>query len=160
MKHRDAILKGFGDAVPVACGMIACSTAMLTAYEIGFKITPLILYCVFVALLLSFWMNLPKYGPAFGVLFLASVVMLIAIRMRRVGDGATVLIYRLFDELPKGLSWLVDMDKMAENAARVTDPETCISLFLMIVAAVIGFVLSFALIRSNHFLLTILEINI
>lgn len=156
MKHRDAILKGFGDAVPVACGMIACSTAMLTAYEIGFKITPLILYCVFVALLLSFWMNLPKYGPAFGVLFLASVVMLIAVRMPRVGDGATVLIYRLFDELPKGLSWLVDMDKMAENAARVTDPETCISLFLMIVAAVIGFVLSFALIRSKMILLPML----
>ena len=156
MKHRDAILKGFGDAVPVACGMIACTTAMLTAYDIGFEKTPLILFCAFVALLLSFWMNLPKYGPAFGVLFLASVVMIIAVRMQQVGNGATVLISRLLDELPKELSWLFDMDKLAENAARVTDPEACISLFLMIVAAVIGFVLEFSLIRSKMLLLPML----
>lgn len=156
MKYRDAILKGLGDAVPVACGMIACSTAVLTAYGIGFERTPLILFCVFVALLLSFWMNFPKYGPAFGMLFLASVVILIAVRMQRVGDGATVLIYRLLDELPKEFSWLFDMDRMAENAARVTDPQACISLFLMIVAAVIGFVLSFALIRSKMILLPML----
>jgi hypothetical protein len=156
MKQRSVLLKGLGDAVPVACGTIACTTAMLTAYEIGFAKTPLILFCVFAALLLSFWMNVPKLSFGLGLLYLAVLVLLFAVRMKRIGDGAAALTYRLLDELPKDLSELFDMEALSEKAAAVTDPEKCISLFLMMIAGVIGFILAFSLIRSKMILLPLL----
>ncbi|MBR4907197.1 MAG: hypothetical protein IKZ44_10165 [Clostridia bacterium] len=155
-KSVSIVLKGFGDAVPIACGMIACTCAMMTAYEIGFSRTPLILFCIFSALLLSFWMNVPKYGFGFGALFLSFVIMLCAFRMKRIGDGAVSLIYRLLYELPKGISGLVDMDALTIAAEKVANPESCISLFLMLVAAFFGFMLAFSLIRSKMVLLPLL----
>ncbi len=155
-KSVSILIKGFGDAVPIACGMIACTCAMMTAYEIGFSRAPLILFCIFSALLLSFWMNVSKYGFGFGALFLSFVIMLCAFRMQRMGDGAVSLIYRLLCELPKGLSGLVDMDALSIAAEKVADPESCISLFLMLVAAFFGFMLAFSLIRSKMVMLPLL----
>ena len=155
-KGVSIVLKGFGDAVPIACGMIACACAMMTAYDIGFSRTPLILFCIFSALLLSFWMNVPKYGFGFGALFLSFVIMLCAFRMKQIGDGAVSLVYRLLCELPKGLSELVDMNALTIAAEKVTDPESCISLFLMLLAAFFGFMLAFSLVRSKMVLLPLL----
>ncbi len=155
-KGVSIVLKGFGDAVPIACGMIACACAMMTAYDIGYSRALLILFCIFSALLLSFWMNVPKYGFGFGALFLSFVIMLCAFRMQKIGDGAVSLVYRLLEELPKGLSGLVNMEALTIAAEKVTDPETCISLFLMLVAAFFGFMLAFSLIRSKMVLLPLL----
>ena len=155
-KSVSIVLKGFGDAVPIACGMIACVCAMMTAYDIGFSRAPLILFCVFSALLLSFWMNVQKYGFGFGAFFLSFIIMLFAFRMRQISDGAVSLTYRLLEELPKGLSGMVDMDALTNTAEKVTDPEICISLFLMLVAAFFGFMLAFSLIRSKMVLLPLL----
>lgn len=156
MKRTDAVLRSLGDAVPVACGMIACVCAVTTAYQIGFAKTPLILFCVFSALLLSFWMNIPKYGFGFGALFLTCVIVLFVFRMKRIGDGATAFAYRLLTELPKGISGLFDLEALEEAAAPIREPDMCISLFLMLVAAFFGFMLAFSLIRSRMALLPLL----
>ena len=156
MKRFDAVLKSIGDAVPVACGMIACVCAVTTAYHIDFAKTPLILFCIFSALLLSLWMNIPKYGFGFGTLFLTCVILLCVFRMQRIAEGATSFVYRLLSELPKELSGLFDMDTLTNAAAPITDPEACISLFLMLVAAFFGFMLAFSLIRSRMVLLPLL----
>ena len=156
MKRTDVVLRSLGDAVPVACGMIACVCAVTTAYQIGFAKTPLILFCVFAALLLSLWMNIPKYGFGFGALFLTCVIMLVVFRMKSVGDGATAFAYRLLTELPKGFSGLFDLEALEEAAAPIREPDICISLFLMLVAAFFGFMLAFSLIRSRMALLPLL----
>ncbi len=156
MKRAEVVLKGFGDAVPVACGMIACCCAMMTAYQIEFIKTPLILFCVFAALLLSFWMNLPKYGLAFGATYALCVGVIFVFCIQKVGDGAIALVYRLLDELPKELSGIFDMGRLANAAARVADPTSCITVFLIMIAAVTGFMLAFSLIRSKMVLLPLL----
>lgn len=156
MKRADVVLRSVGDTVPVACGMIACICAATTAYQIDFAKTPLILFCIFSALLLSLWMNIPKYGFGFGTLFFTCVILLCVFRMRQISEGATAFLYRLLNELPKGLSGLFDMESMAETTAAIRDPEGCIALFLMLVAAFMGFLLAFSLIRSKMVLLPLL----
>ncbi len=156
MKRGEIVLAGIADAVPVACGMIASVCAAMTAYQIGFSLVPLILFCVFSALLLSFWMNVPRYGFGFGALFLTCVIMLCAFRMQRIGEGAVTCVYRLLDTMPESLKKLFDMEALANTAAQIEDPESALTLFLMVVAAVNGVILAFSLIRSKTVLLPLL----
>ena len=156
MKRGEIVLAGIADAVPVACGMIASVCAAMTAYQIGFSLVPLITFCVFSALLLSFWMNVPRYGFGFGALFLTCVIMLCAFRMQRIGEGAVTCVYRLLDTMPESLKKLFDMEALANTAAQIEDPESALTLFLMVIAAVNGVILAFSLIRSKTVLLPLL----
>lgn len=156
MKRREIILVGVADAVPVACGMIATVCSMMTAYRIEFSLLPLILFCAFAALLLSFWMNVPRYGFGFGALFLTCVIMVCAFRMRQVGEGAVTFAYRFLDAVPDQFSRLFDLGSLTYAAAQVEDPKGCLTLFLMLLAAINGVVLAFALIRSKTVLLPLL----
>lgn len=156
MKRGEIALKGVGDAVPVACGMIACVCMSLTAYHIGFAEAHFIVFCVLIAVLLSFWMNLPKYGLVLGGLFFARLLILFVFRMRQIGDGAVVFAYRLLEELPNRLTELFGLEGLAVAAEAVEDPDLCVTLFLMLVAALFGFLLAFSLIRSKMVLLPLL----
>ncbi len=156
MKRGEIVLAGFADAVPVACGMLASVCAVMTAYRIGFSLVPLILFCVFSALLLSFWMNVPRYGFGFGALFLTCVVMLCAFRMQRIGEGAVIFAYRLLDMMPEALGKLFDMAALENAAAPIADPESALTLFLMLLAGLNGVILAFSLIRSKTVLLPLL----
>ena len=156
MKRGEIVLAGFADAVPLACGMIAAVSAVMTAYRIEFSLMPLILFCAFSALLLSFWMNVPKYGFGFGALFLTCVIMLCAFRMTEIGSGAIALAYRVIDNLPAELSARFNTEALLEAAAQVQDPKSGITLVLMLISALNGIILSFSLIRSKTVLLPLL----
>ena len=148
MKRSEIILAGVADAVPVACGMLAVTCAVMTAYQIGFSLVPLILFCAFSALLLSFWMNVPRYGFGFGALFLTCVILLCTFRMRQIGEGAVTFVHRMLNTMPKTLSELFDMDSLAYAAAQVEDPEGTVTLFLMLLAGANGVILAFSLVGT------------
>ena len=156
MKRGERILAGFADAIAIACGMIGTVSTVMTAYRIGFSLTPLILFCAFSALLLSFWMSVPRYGFGFGAMFLTCVIMLCAFRMSQIGEGATVLAARLADTLPAALTGRFPLDALTEAASAVADPETGVTLVLLLIAALNGIILAFSLIHSKTVLLPLL----
>ena len=53
MKKRNVLLKILADACIVACGMIAASCAMPTAFSVLFSLKTMLLGCCIGALLLS-----------------------------------------------------------------------------------------------------------
>ena len=156
MNAKQIALKGFADTVPIFCGTIACISMVVTSYQIDYSLTLLIPYCVFISLLLSFWMNVPKYGNFFGAMFIVRVLLLCTFRMKKIGLGATVFAYRLISGLPTGISRLFDLDALSAAAVPIEDPRVFVTLFLMAVAAVIGLMLAFSLIRSKMVLLPLL----
>ena len=156
MKRGEIVLAGFADAVPIACGMIASVCMMLTAYSIAFLLLPLVLFCVFSALLLSFWMNVPRYGFGFGALFLTCVIMLCVFRMQQIGEGAIAFSYQFLETMPDALSGLFDMDALWMAAEPIANPAAGITFFMMLIAGVNGLLLAFSLIKSKTVLLPLL----
>ena len=156
MTKKQIALKSFADAVPIACGMIGCVSTVLTANQIEFIRTLLIPYCIFCALMLSLWMNVPKYGMGFGAVFLGRVFLLCAFRMKKIGDGATLFVYRVLSWFPEGITGRFNLDALSEAVAENPEPDTCVTLFIMLVAAAIGFLLAASLLRSKTVLLPLL----
>ncbi len=153
MKRGQIVLAGFADALPIACGMLASVCAMPTAFGIGFSLPPLILFCAVSAILLSFWMHVPKYGFGFGAIYLAGVIMLMVFRLSKIGDGAVYLIDFVLRFLEHDVTILPDLTGLDALASQVADPTASVTLFLMMIAALTGILLAFSLIRSKMILL-------
>lgn len=156
MKRGEIVLSGFADAVPVACGMIAIAAVVPTAFGIGFLAGYLIAFCAFSALLLSFWMHVPRYGFGFGAIYFTTLIMLIVFCSKQIAEGAQTLFYRVMDTLPDSLSRTFDMGALAEKVESFTDPDAGVTLVLMLITALFGFMLAFSLIRSKIVLLSML----
>ena len=88
-----------------------------------------VVLALFAALLLSFWMNVPKLSFGLGLLYLAVLVLLFAVRMKRIGDGAAALTYRLLDELPKDLSELFDWKRFPKKPPLSRIPKSASRCF-------------------------------
>lgn len=159
MKRGEIVLHSLADAVPVACGMIAITCAMPTAYGIIPKDAAPVLLCIFCALsalLLSFWLNVPRFGIWFGAAYLIGIAALFITQFQRIIDGGTVLLYRVLEVLPGSVSRTVDMEQLLEKTMEIADPELCITIVLMMFATVFGLLLSFTLIHSKMVILSLL----
>lgn len=162
MKQRDVFLNGIADAVPLACGMLAASCALPSAFSIGYSAFHLILFCLVSAVLLAFWMDAPRLGWIFGAVFLAIVILIGAVRMHRIADGVVTLAAKVYDGLPEDLCKAIrsipqfDPERLAAAAARVDDPRAVVTLILILIAAVNGLLMTGATVRSKAVLLSLM----
>lgn len=158
MKRKHIAARALADAVPVACGMIAIACATPTAFKIEFLPFPLILFCIYAALLLSFWMNVQKYGFGFGAVLLTSMVLICVFRLDLVADGAAGLSYRILTSLPRSFSetFGIDLNRLFLRMFEAEDLYSGITVMLMLITGTYGILLAFALIRSKLPFLTML----
>ncbi len=153
MKALNIFLKGFADAIAVACCMLAAVCALPTSFGIGFSLTPLVLFCAVAALLLSFGMHVPRFGFVFAALFLVGMVLLLALRFALLRDGAVWLLDTVLKEVGNDFTVLQDPSALHALADAVGDPVRSVTAFLAGAAALIGLLASFSLIRGKLLLL-------
>ncbi len=149
MKRGQTVLTALVGAVPLACGMLVSVCTFTTTFDIGFSLIPLILFCAVGALLLSFWMVLPKYGFGFGALFLAGVILLAVFCSDRIKSGAIVFFCGILRILPDGLKGSFDTAWYEEQIAAMPDRDLCVAILLMIVAAAFGVLLAYTLLHGK-----------
>lgn len=149
MKRWEIALTGLTDAAALACGMMAIVSAVPTAFGLDFSLPLLTAFCVCGALLLSFWMNVPKYGFGFGALFLAAVILIVTFLSRQIEDGAILFFCTLRDMLPGELTRLFDFDALVLRTQAIIDPAAGMTSFLMILASVFGLPLAPTMIRTR-----------
>lgn len=155
MKRREILFLSLSDAIPIACAMLAAACTAPEAFGIGYRFGPVLLFCIASAVLLSLWMHVPRYGFGFGALFFAGIILLIALRMQQIIDGAGVFASRVLESLPWELSLPFDPAALARAAQQVADPKTCVSLFVMLAAAPFALFLAFSMVRAKAALLTL-----
>ncbi len=156
MKRREIAAAGFADAAALACGMMACTCAVPTAFDMAFSPTLLAVFCVLGALLLSFWLNVPKYGFFFGLLFFATAVVIAVFQSRMITDGAILFFCKAWNMLPEPVSRLYTFDALTARAAAVVDPQASMTSFLMMISALFGLILGPPTVRSKMALLPVL----
>ncbi len=162
MSRRDVFLNGIADAIPLACGMLAVSCALPTAFSIGFSLIHIILFCVLSALLLAFWMDAPRFGFGFGAIFLSIVILICAFRMRRIVNGAVVFASDLYNEFPGELSDALrgflqfDPEQLAAAAGKAENPDGAVTVVMILIAAANGLLMTGAMTRSKTVLLSLM----
>lgn len=156
MKRVGIVLDGITGAVPVACGMLAAVSALPTAFGIEVAFAPLIVFCAVAALLLSFWMCVPRYGFGFGAIFLAGVLLIVAFRLKSIGDGAVVVFTKSLEMLLEGIPDQLASSGLPERCAAVVRPDLCAAYFLMIIAAGAGLLMAFSLLHCKMITMSIL----
>ncbi len=149
MNRGKILLTALVGAAPLTCGLLASVCTFTTAFQIGFSLIPLIVFCIVASLLLSFWMTVPKYGFGFGALYLAGVILLAVYRSPSIKAGGIVYFRGVLKMLPEGLTGSFDVPWWEEQAAAVSDPELCVAYLMMVVAAGAGILLAYALLRSR-----------
>ena len=153
MKGWNVVLKGITDAAAIACCMLAAVCALPTSFQIGFSLTQLILFCAIAALLLSFGLHVPRFGFVFAAVFLAGLVLLVALRFGLLRDGAIRVADVALNEVRETVVLLPNMEELDALAAAVSDPVRSVTAFLAGVAALVGLLASFSLIRGKLLLL-------
>ena len=153
MKTLNVVLKGLSDAIAVACCMLAAVCALPTAFEIPFSLTPLIWFCAIAALLLSFGMHVPRFGFVFAALFLGGLGLWIAFRFGLLRDGAVRLFADVLEGVEGDFTIVQDPSAIRALAEAVADPVRSVTAFLAGVAALVGLLASFSLIRGKLLLL-------
>lgn len=153
MKTLNVVLKGLADAVAVACCMLAAVCALPTAFAIGFSLKGLILFCTIAALLLSFGMNMPRFGIVVGAAFLLGMLLFIVFGYGLLRDGGVFYLDTVLGEVRDSVTIVPDLSGLDALAAEVTEPERAVTAFLSGVAALIGLLASFSLIRGKLLLL-------
>ncbi len=156
MKRGQIAIAGFADAAALAAGMMACACAVPTAFGIPFSPMLLAVFCTVGALLLSFWLNVPKYGYIFGLVFFAILIVIAVFQARMVADGAVVFFCRTWTMLPEPISRLYTFDALMQRAEAVVDPKASGTSFLMMLSAVFGLILGPPTVRSKMALLPVL----
>ena len=149
MKRFLAILT---DAVLIVFAMLASVCALPSAFGIRFEVGTLIWICMIGALLLSSWMHLPRAGVAFGAVFLLGTVAYGVYDREAIVDGAHYLWYRVMTPLSRDFSFL----PVPEPIGEIPNYVPAVTSALVIIAAVFGLLIAFALIRGKLPLLTVL----
>ena len=157
MKHRDTLLGGLSDAIPLACGMLAAACAVPTSFGIGFSLGALVLFCVVSAMLLAFWMDAPKFGFGFGAIFLSGVifvVVLLCYRYDELRPAVTKILAGLPDDMQANVLETLKIDPAL--LASPKDAPFAATLMLMLLAAATGLLMTGALTRGKTVLLAVM----
>ena len=157
MKKCNGVLKIIADAALVACGMIASACAVPTAFSIPFSIATAVIGCALGALLLSAWMHLPRGGIAPGLMFLFGSVIYGVIRRKTVLFGVRWILYTITGPLSIDFKFIPAISApMLPEGEDFTYIATAVTSALLLLAAVIGLLLAFSLIRGKIPLLSVL----
>ena len=157
MKKRNVLLKILADACIVACGMIAASCAMPTAFSVPFSLKTMLLGCCIGALLLSAWMHLPRGGIAPGLAYLFGAVAFGVVRRKVIWFGARWILYTLTQPLSSDFKFIPSFSAPAlPDGADAAFIPTAVSSALLLLIAAVGMLMAFSLIRGKIPLLTVL----
>lgn len=152
MKRVNLLAGVLSDALLIACGMLAVVCTAPSAFRIPFETAALFAACALMGLLLSAWMHLPKLGVVPGLLFLGGAVAFGVIRRKAIVEGARVVFYAVTETF----SWDVSALSVPEPAQELARSGAAVTVLLLVVAALFGMLIAFALIKSKLALLSIL----
>ncbi len=157
MKRWNDVLKILADAVLIVCGILAAVCAVPTSFSIPFIRSTMLIGCVLAGLLLSAWMHLPRGGIGPGLTFLIGTVVYGAVQRNTILFGTRWILYALTEPLSRDFSFIPALAAPAlPEGADITYIAPAVTSALLMLAAVIGLLLSFSLIRGRTALLSAL----
>ena len=150
MKRLNGFLKILADSALIAIGMLAAACAAPTAFKIPFDRSIMILGCVLGAILLSAWMHLPRIGIIPGLIFLAGTVLFAWFRREELDFAFRAVLHILLEPLSQDYPSLptVAMPTVPHGVASLYTRDA-VTTCLLIVAAVVGMLLAFSLVRGR-----------
>ena len=157
MKRWNGFLKIVGDAAIIACGMLACACAVPTAFSIPFHRWIMALGCGIGALLLSGWMHLPRGGVAPGFVYLLGTVIYGVLERKNVLFGVRWIAHTVTEPLARDFRFIPDISApVLPEGMDFTYIATGVTTALLLLAAVVGILCAFSLIRGKTPLLSVL----
>ncbi len=157
MKRWNALLQILADGALIACGILAGACAVPTAFSIPFSRATMFLGCALAGLLLSGWMHLPRGGIAPGLAFLIGTVVFGALRRKIILFGIRWILYAMTDPLSMDFSFVPKLSAPPlPEGADAAYIATAVTSALLLLAAAIGLLLAFSLIRGKTSMLSAL----
>ena len=157
MKQINGILKILADGVIIACGMLAATCALPSAFRIPFLRTYMIIGCLIASILLSGWMHLPRGGIVPGAAFLIGAALFGYFKHEQILFGFKWILHAISEPLSYDFRSLpvFPAPKLPDGADAASIPSA-VTMALLVLAALGGLLLAFSLIRGKTAMLTVL----
>lgn len=157
MKRWNGVWKILADAALIVCGILAAVCAVPTSFSIPFSLRTMLIGCALAGLLLSAWMHLPRGGIVPGLVFMIGTVVYGALRRTTILFGARWILYMLTEPLARDFSFIPTLSAPAlPSGADAAYIAQAVTSALLLLAAAIGLLLAFSLIRGRTAILSAL----